>query len=183
MNKIRKTLALLLVAALPVFASAQTLSIPQQYEIVTLSVEVAGSEEEFQIFNQPDAEGANHYYLCLGSLGIGDEIIQFNIDPLTHLFIPLGLNLDEAMETLGSLQDLYKTDPGTSQQIEGCLAIAFPDDKREPVTVTYRKILFSNRLEFNVQKNGYYRSTYISKSDFNSLVRGVKFYRKLHPNE
>lgn len=128
-------------------------------------------------------DGENHYYLSVGHLGIGDDIIQFNIDPIFELFIPLGDTVAEAMDYLKELQSLLKGPKGKSMEIEGCLAAAFPNDKLEKVTVTYQKVLLTNLLEFKVEREGYTRATHIPKSQFNSLIRSLKFYRKLHPKE
>ena len=59
----------------------------------------------------------------------------------------------------------------------------YPDKDRETVVVTHRKPLLQHLIEFAIHRNGYIRATYISKSEFGSLVSGVKFYRKLHPKE
>lgn len=64
-----------------------------------------------------------------------------------------------------------------------CRAAAFPTDERETVTITTRKVMLSRKLEFSLQREDYIRATYISKSDFASLVGSLKFYRKLHPKE
>ena len=128
-------------------------------------------------------DGVHDYYLSVGHLGIGDAVIQVNFDPLYELFIPLGNTLDEALETLKDLQDLYRTEPGTVTTVPGCLAFGFPDGNIDDVKVTYRKQIFSNLLEFTLEREGYQRSTFVNKSNFNSIVSGVKFYKKLHPKE
>ena len=168
-------------------AFAQETRIPQRLEIVTIELNpdddaILSPTEEIEVFCMPE-DDVNHYFLSVGHLGIGDDIIQFNIDPIFELFIPLGDTLAEAMESLQEMQALFKGPRGKSIELEGCLAAAFPNDKMEKVTVTYRKVILSNLLEFSVERGDYIRATHIGKSQFNALVSGVKFYRKLHPNE
>lgn len=59
------------------------------------------------------------YYLSLGHLGIGNDIIQVQVDPLSELFIPLGGTLAEASETLNQMKDLYKREPGETIEMQG----------------------------------------------------------------
>ena len=60
---------------------------------------------------------------------------------------------------------------------------SFSIEMLEPVCVTYRKPVLTKSLEFTVQRDTYSRSAQMQKSDFDALVRGVKFYQRLHPNE
>ena len=182
MKRVRRFLAILLVAAFPAVASAQFSQIPQRNAIFQAEIETNGIPESFEVFDKP-VDGVHDYYLSVGHLGIGDAVIQVNFDPLYELFIPLGNTLDEALETLKDLQDLYRTEPGTVTTVPGCLAFGFPDGNIEDVKVTYRKQIFSNLLEFTLEREGYQRSTFVNKSNFNSIVSGVKFYKKLHPKD
>lgn len=182
MNSIAKTLTTLLLAALPFLCPAQISKIPQRLEIVSVDLEVAGIEENLEVFNMP-TDSLNNYYLSVGHLGIGDNVIQINFDPLFELFIPLGNTLDEALEYLQKLQELYNQPKGTSMEIEGCLAVGVPNEKLEKVKVTFQKVLFTKLLAFSIEREEYVRATHIPKSEFNSAVRGVKFYKKLHPGE
>ena len=169
-------------------AFAQGTKLPQRLELVTVDLQVGdegsflSTEENLEVFNMPE-EGVNHYYLSVGHLGIGDDIIQFNIDPVFELFIPIGDTVAEALEFLQGLQDLYKGPVGKSIETEGCLSAAYPHDEMEKVKVTYQKVMLSNLLAFSVERGQYVRATHIPKSQFNSLVRSLKFYRKLHPKE
>jgi len=180
MFTLRKMLAVLLMAVVPVLTFAQDKKIPQRLELT--EVEVNDGEVELEVFNMPE-DGQNHYFLSVGHLGFGDEVVQVLFDPVFELFIPLGDTVAESIETLQKMQALFKTPKGTSIEVEGCLALAFPNEKREPVKVTYRKPLITRMLEFSVEREGYIRAAHISKSDFNSIVRGVKFYKKLHKKE
>lgn len=135
-----------------------------------------------ELFNSPK-DGQNHYFLSVGQLGIGDKVVQVYIDPLSELFIPLGDTLEEAMESLKDLQALFKTSPGTSREISGCVAIGFPKEDLEPVTVTYRKELLNKLLEFSVTRGEYIRSAQVAKSDLGSLVTSLKLHRELHPKQ
>lgn len=81
MKNIAKTVAVLLLAVLPVFAFSQEKKklFREVREIV--SVENDGSSD-VMVFSMPE-NGQDHYYLSVGTLGAGDRIIQFNIDPFS----------------------------------------------------------------------------------------------------
>jgi len=182
MKLFRKAITVLLLAALPVLASAQQTKIPQRLELIEIETDGNGTVENFEVFNMPK-DGVNQYFLSVGHLGFGDEIIQIQFDPLYELFIPLGNTVTEALASLKEMQKLFKAPKGTSMEVEGSLALAFPNDNREPVTVTHRRFLLTRMLEFSVQREGYIRAAHLNKSDFNALVNGVKLYGKLHPKE
>lgn len=109
-----------------------------------------------------------------------DEIVKVEIDANS---IPLGDTVSEALETMKSMQALFKEESGASIELPGCLAFGFPDQKPETVKVTYRKSLLTKMLEFSIEREGYIRTTHIQKSDFGLAVRGISFYQKLHPKQ
>ena len=127
--------------------------------------------------------GQKTYFLCVGTLGIGDDVVQVYFDPVYKLFIPLGTTLSEALETLDQMKDLYKEPEGSRFEMTGCFAPLIPDDTIETVIVTKRKLLLTNKLEFALERQGYTRATYVNRSDFSSIVSSVKLYQKLHPRE
>lgn len=177
MKRIIATIAIALTA---LSASAQLSKFPQRNEITTIE---ENEQVVLEVFDAPNDSG-HHYYLTVGNLGVGDDVIQFQVDPLFELFIPLGETLEEALETLENLKALYKSAPGDSMEISGCLCLGIPkEDQMEPVTVTYRKVLLSKMLEFSVKRGDAVRATHIGRTNFNSAVSGVKFYKKLHPKE
>ena len=170
-----------IIAALAVTAAAfaQGSLLKQTLEIA--EVEIDDGDVTVSVFNMPE-EGVNQYYLCVGTLGIGDDIVQFRVDPLFQLFIPLGDTLQEAQERLEELRALAKEPDGTTMETIGCLALANPSTgELEPVYVTSRKFIFRRLVEFRVQRNGYIRATHISRSVLGSLLTGVKLYRRIHP--
>ena len=173
----KRFFSILLLFALSSAAFAQK-TIPQRLELV--EIEVDEGSTTLEVFNMPQ-DGQSHYFLSVGTLGAGDDVFQFQFDPIFELFLPLGDSLDEAMESLQLMQSLLKTEPGNTLERPGCLAAAFPNDRLETVKVTYRKVLLSRMLEFSVEREGYIRATHISRVDFNSLVSGMKMYRKIHP--
>lgn len=177
-NLLLATIAVLFLAAVPTAASAQGNKLPQIYEIAEVSSDNA-SLEAFSMIK----DSVRTYYLSVGNLGVGNEVVQFNIDPLSNLYIPLGNSLDEAVESLERIKALYKEPNNSTSTVEGCLEWAFPGKNVETVTVVHSKNLLSNSLRFSVEREGYLRATYVDKSDFNSIVSSVKFYRKLHKKE
>lgn len=191
------TILLLFVASLSSFA--QLSKIPQRNEIVSIEADEDVADPDFlstlskflnggvdirEVFDAPSSDGAHHYWLTVGHLGFGDDIVQVMIDPAFELFIPLGDTLEEAQKTIESIHALFKQPKNSSMEVQGCLCLAFPDkDKLETVTVTYRKPLLSKMLEFTIRRGDLVRSSHVQKTDFGSLVSGVKWYRKLHPKE
>ncbi len=171
-------IAALLLGSLAAFAQAN--KIPQRLELV--QIEINDGQINLEVFNMPK-DGENNYFLALGRLGIGDEFVQLQIDPLSELFIPLGETLEEAVETLQFVQQLFKAEPGTAIEMDGCIGLAFPNGKLETVRVAHRQLVLSHMLEFSITRNGYVRATHIPRSDFNSLVSSLNVYRKLHPEE
>ena len=122
------------------------------------------------------------YYLNVGALGHGDEVLQVVFDPVSKLYIPLGETFTEAFETMEKLQELYGNEKDTVYETEGNLAPLLPTDEMETVKITTRKYLFSRKLEFSLEREDHIRATYLSKSDFNNLMFSLKVHRKLHPN-
>ena len=183
MKRIFTTLAL---ACLTVLAFAQNNSILRpRIEIAQVEAEVADTfETKLEVFYMDD-ENPRMYYLSLGNLGIGSDIIQIKFDPFHELFIPLGGTLEEAVEKMEEIKDYYKLPKRSTVEITGCVAVACPDDSRETVTVTRRQMITSKVLEFSLPSSseGLVHATHISKSDFNGLLTSLKIYRKLHPKE
>ena len=175
MKKVISIIAALLVT---VTAFGQNSILRQRLEIA--EVEVNDGDVNLEVFQMEDD---GQYYLSVGNPGIGDEIIQIQFDPLTELFIPLGGTLEEAINTLDKFRDFAKQSAGRSMEIEGCLAIGYPNDKMEPVKLSTQQFIFSKILVFGVERDGLLRATQIPRSDLNSLVSTVKLYQKIHPNE
>lgn len=182
MKNAKKIFITLLLAMLPLMASAQILEkAAQRSEIATVETELEDMPTtELQVFRM-DNDGS--YWLSVGHLGVGIDIVQIQFDPVYELFIPLGNTLDEALETLSDLQAFYKKPRLSTMEIQGCLAAIVPNDNLEPVTVTSRRFLTSKILSFSVIRDDLVRATFISRSDFGSLVLSVKMYRKIHPKE
>lgn len=181
MKSMFKSLAVLLLALMPVLASAQDNKFFKPIMTIT-EIEINDGALTLSVFSMPE-DGQDHYFVSLGTLGIGDDIIQVNIDPVSELYIPLGDTLEEAQAKLEEIKDITKQPVGASMETLGTLSAGYPDKDRETVVVTHRKPLLQHLIEFAIHRNGYIRATYISKSEFGSLVSGVKFYRKLHPKE
>lgn len=182
MNKIKKSLVVLLFAVMPAMSFAQeTRSLfKQTFEIVEIEI---GDYLTLSVFNMPE-DGQNHYYLDAGTLGIGDDLIQFNIDPLAHLFIPLGDTLEESQAKLEEFKALAKKPAGTIGETIGCMAIGYPStEKMEPVCLTSRRFLTQKILEFSIEREGYVRAAHITKGDIGLMITNLKIHRKLHRKE
>ena len=107
-----------------------------------------------------------------------------DIDPVFQLFIPLGETLEGAQTKLEEFRAVASEPAGTVLETVGVLALGNPTTgDPEPVYVTSRRFIFQRIIEFSVQRNGYVRATHIGRGDFGTIVSGVKWYRKIHPNE
>ena len=177
----KRLFSFVIVMAWSFVAFAQGTLLKQTLEIA--EVEIDDGDVSLSVFDMPD-EGEHHYYLCVGTLGIGDDFIQLQIDPLFELFIPLGGTLKEAQEKLEEFKEIGKAPRGTELETIGMLALSNPTTgDPEPVYVTSRRFLIQKLIEFSVRRNGYVRATHIPRIDFNTLVSSVNLYRKIHPNE
>lgn len=181
MKRIFVTLALVCVT---VFAFGQNSSILRpRVEIAEASSEEHGTDMEVFYMND---ESPRTYYLSLGNLGIGGDIVQLDFDPVFELFIPLGGNIEEAITKMNEIKAFYKMPRLSQTEITASFAALYPTDELVTVTVTSRRFLLSKVLEFSLPVQGsdsLVRATHIYRSDFNSLLTTLKIYRKLHPKE
>ena len=177
----KRLFVLLFVMAWSLAAYAQGSVLKQTLEIA--EVEINDGEVSLSVFDMPE-EGVHQYFLCVGTLGIGDDFIQVQIDPVFQLFLPLGGTLEEAQAKLESFKEIANEPSGTEMETVGTLALANPSTGDiEPVYVASRRFIFQRLVEFSVKRNGYVRATHIGRSDLGTLITGVKIYRKIHPNE
>lgn len=158
--------------------SAQKSTLPAVIEIV--SVEEDGNSTE--IVNIPK-EGVNHYYLHVGAMGFGNKAISVNLDPVDRLYVPLGSTLAEAISTMEELKTLYKEPKGTSREIQASFGPFLPKDSLKTVKVERYQPLLTNYIAFTLSYGGSERAAHLSKSEFNSLLSGLKLHKKLHPKE
>ena len=180
MKTLKKTLAILLFALMPLFAPAQDATIPFRMEITHAKTGSGqGQIEAFQLIK----DGESSYYLSVGHLGVGDGVVQIQFDPLFELFIPLGDTLDEAIGTMEKMKEYYDKSSDNSFEVEGCLAVAFPTDEMQTVTLVPTRVLLTRYLCFKLVYEGYERNTYVARSNFMSILSGLKFYRTIHPDE
>lgn len=172
----------ILIAALLCTAGlfAQNGKLPIVKEIVSLENENTG--QTVDVVNIP-VDGQNRYYLHVGNMGIGDKIVQVELDPVYRLYIPLGNNITDAVATMEDLKTLYNEPKGTMREIQGSFKPFFPTVETETVQVYKFKLLFENKLQFVIERDGFSRVAYLTKSDFNSLLSGLKFHGKLYPSE
>lgn len=178
MKSIIKVFAVLLLAVMPVIASAQDKKILKQTIEITEIEHEDGTE--VSVFYMPDFD---QYYLEVGNMGVGGEIVQINFDPIFVLFIPLGSTIEEAQAKLEQFKEHAKGPRGARMETLGVLAFGYPNEEElEPVTVTARRLLITRQLEFSVTRGEWIRAAYMDRADIVSLLNGVKLHRKLHPN-
>lgn len=159
---------------------AQTSKLPVVKDIVVVENENTG--QAVSVVNIP-LDGVNRYFLHVGNMGIGDKIVQIELDPVYRLFIPLGNNITDAVAVMEELKTLYKEPKGTMREIQGSFGPIFPTEETETVQVYRHQPLLANQLQFVIERDGYSRVAYLAKSDYNSLLRGLKMYGKMHKSE
>jgi len=182
MKKFFAILALTLFAV-TAFAQASSLFRPRM-EVVETSSDEDG-DTALSVFYMND-ESPRVYYLSLGHVGVGSDVIQVNVDPVSELFIPLGGNLDEAIGKMQEILEYYKMPRQQSTEMTGSFAALYPKpDEPLALTVTSRAFLLTKLLEFSFPANteGLLRVTHVARSDFNALLSSLKFYKRLHPDE
>lgn len=167
---------------MPVLSSAQVLQkASQRMELATVETEIGGFETaQLEVFKMHDT---GIYWLSVGHLGIGSDLVQLKFDPVSELFIPLGNSLEEALAKMKELQAFYKQPRLSTMEVQGCLAAMYPGEDLEPVIITSRRLLATKILSFSVQREDFVRATYITKSDFGSLMFSLKAYKALHRKE
>ena len=182
MKTISKIMITLLFAAIPALTSAQVLQkAAQRLELATLETEIGGYETaSLEVFKMNDT---GTYWLSVGHLGIGVDLVQLQFDPVFELFIPLGNSLEEALEKMKEFKAFYKKPRLSTMEVQGCLAAMYPSENFEPVTITSRRLLGSKILSFSVKRDDLVRATYITRGDFKSLLFSLKAYKTLHPKE
>lgn len=180
-HTVKRFLSILVCVALGGAAFAQGFF---QKQIRTINeVEIDDGAVTLSVFDMPDGD-VHRYFLCVGRLGTGDDVTQFNIDPVAQLFIPLGGTLAEAQAKLEEIRGVANRSSGEAMETVGILATGFPSNgETEPVYLTARRVLFHKNVEFTVRRDGYIRSTVIGRNDLGSLLTGFKFYRKIHPKQ
>ena len=159
---------------------AQTSKLPVVKEIVSIENENTG--ETVEVVNIP-LDGVNRYFLHVGNMGIGNKTVQINLDPVYRLYIPLGNNITDAVAAMEELKTLYKEPKGTMREIQGSFKPFFPTEETETVQVYRYQPLLTNSLQFVIERDGYERVAHLDKSDFNSLLRGLKLHGKMHKSE
>jgi len=157
-------------------------------------MEIVQSEEEaidglvrtnLEVFYMADEEPRT-YYLSLGRLGLGGDIVQIEVNPLFELFIPLGNTLEEAIAKMEEIKDFFKQPKLSTMELTGSYALAYPTDELVTITLTRRQLIVSKVVEFSIPAPGsdtVVQATYVSKGEFGGLTTSLKIYKKLHPKE
>lgn len=182
----KRIITTIILACMGVLAFGQQSSIlRQRMEIAELETEILGTlDTQLEVFYMND-ENPRMYYLSLGNLGFGTDLIQIEFDPIFELFIPLGNTLTEAIAKMEEIKAFYKQPRRSTMELTGCFAALYPNANMVTVTATRRQVLSSKLVEFSLPTGDerFVRATYISKSDFSSLLGSLKIYKKLHPKE
>ena len=180
-DNMKRFLSILVFLTLGIAVFAQGSRLKQMHTIA--DVEIEDGIVTLSIFDMPDGD-VHQYYLCVGELGIGDDVVQFNIDPVSQLFIPLGGTLAEAQAKLEEIRGIANMASGEGIETVGILAVGNPSTGEQvPVYLTARRVHFQKHVEFTIKRDGYIRSTVHGRNDLGSLLTSLKFYRKIHPKQ
>lgn len=158
-----------------------------------IRMEVAETETdkgEYSIFTYKDANDDRSfaYYLSLGRvtdfLG-ADEILGMEVRNFHEVTIYLGENTQEAMDTIGSILDLFGKDYETTAEFRGRSAT---NGVRlgEPVVVNckvVKNLLGGKRLQFLFPEGKHYGRAYLTKNVLKELRAEFKIDIKLHPKQ
>ena len=171
-----------------------TLGAFAQKPVLRPRMELVQSEEEainglvstsLEVFYMGD-EDPRTYYLSVGHLGMGGDIIQLEVNPLFELFIPLGNTLEEAIAKMEEIKGFFKQPKLSTMELTGSYALAYPTDELVTITLTRRQLIATKVVEFSIPTPGsdsVVQATYVSKSEFSGIVNSLKFYKKLHPKQ
>lgn len=153
----------------------------QQVSVI-MQMEDGNGDMKLAVFDKPEQDG-HHYYLCVGSMGHGDDFIQVHLDPVTQLFLLLGTTLDEAQATLESFIALAGQKHGTTQEALGVFAVGMPSNGQpETILLTARRYFITRKMECSVQHDGAFRAAYVTRFDLKSALSAVKMHHRMHPD-
>lgn len=183
-DNMKRLIVIAALLSMTVLSFAQKLDISMRPRMEIAEVENEKTNEEFEVFYMND-ENPRVYYLSVGHLGVGNDIVQLQFDPIYELFIPLGENLSDAIAKMEEMKKWYKNMDMEPVEIQGCLSAAYPTDEMITVTVRPRKFMLSNMLQFSIPTAGgdLIRAAYLTKGEFSGLLTGLKIHKKLHPKD
>ena len=108
-NNMKRLLITIALAFVAVAAFSQNKLLRPRIEIAQLENDVTIDAIEMEVFYMND-EDPRMYYLSLGHIGIGTDIVQVDFDPLFELFVPLGGTIKEAIAKMEEIKTWFKED-------------------------------------------------------------------------
>lgn len=183
-NNMKRLLITITLAFVAVAAFSQNKLFRPRIEIAQLENDVTIDAIEMEVFYMND-EDPRMYYLSLGHIGIGTDIVQVDFDPLFELFVPLGGTIKEAIAKMEEIKTWFKEDRLSERELTGYFSLAYPGGDPVSIKVTSRRLLASKILEFSLPTGteGIVRATHIGKAEFGGLLSTLKIYKKLHPKQ
>lgn len=151
--------------------------------------EIEQNDDTFSLFQYKDPDQRVGYYLSLlhtnGSVSF--EILEMgntSISSFDECCLYLGENYDQVLETLTGLVDLFSEPSGTTRELEARRSNG-AEGLADSITVNciLRKGLLGKHLAIQFEGRKHPAEVQLSKSSVKSLISGVKFYRKLHPEK
>lgn len=169
--------ALLLV---PAFAQPKNQPAKIRMEIAQCSFE---EDKEFTLFSYKDDDLNYGYYFGLGHCDrIPGSIITF--DQITETCLYMGQTLAETKERLEFLLALFNNKVTEGVEMPARRAIGEGLAENALSVIRYEKGLWGDkRLVAEFPYNDHINETFITKRAIKSMLSGLKFYMKLHPNE
>lgn len=184
MKRIIISLAFVLAA---VSAFAQNLPAQMRMEIT----EIEDNDDVYSVFQyRDDNAGAASYYLGLRKVRSGFEFsigdgFSGGIQDYDETCLSIGSNLTDAMAFMDTLLDLLDQQPGTSLEFASRPTVMLQGLGDYTTTVcNVVKGLFGKRLEFVFEGRGGRTSVLrLAKGDVKALNTGIKFHKKLYPDD
>ena len=167
-------------------ASAQNLPAKMRMEVT----EIEQNDDVYSIFRYTDDDAADaECYLglrtVLGGFEFSFDGFSGGISDFDETCLSMGGSLTDAISFMDTLLDLVDQQPGTSIELAS-RPVVFLEGLGDYTTTscTVVKTLFGKRLEFVFEGRGGRTSVIqLTKGNLKTLCSGLKFHKKLHPED
>ena len=140
-------------------------------------------EKPYEVFAY-DEDGVRGYYLLMGDTGyeVTNEVSLAS--ELLELFVYLGSNVNEAVETMQGIVALYDAPLGDTKMFTGRLGGNLPVGISRDVRATVQKKLLSKKhqLSFTFIGDKVNVVSWMKKSEAKMLLKFLSSYQKRHPD-
>lgn len=166
--------------------SQKTIAPGVRYE--TSEIEV--NDDQYSLFMYSDDGDTVGYYLGVGH---SDQLLEITTGALgalsfgsfDEICLFLGTSTDEAYASLDTLISLFECEVGTEIGLPARVApmSRYLGEYTTAVCTVRKTLLGGKRLVFTFDHGHYQVESHLSRSSIKQLRRGLKFYKKLHPDK